>query len=139
VLAAFARPNSGDFELNITYANNDSCEGALPISTGFTLFETDNSSSPFTDCNGVTVDVPVKWFSFVAEPGCNTAVVSSYPSVFVFAGSCASKTCVSGIDKTVQGNENVAWAPTPGATYFIATLPVAGGGDSAGVTVTCHQ
>ncbi len=131
-IAVFALPNSGDFELNITYlydyefqnATNDSCDKATPIRTGFTFESQPGSgfSMPYLNCNdGQTSYDYLRWHTFVAPPYCATAVAFSGPwQVFVYQDGCASATCVTAVKGTAQGSSVVTWKPVAGTTYLIA-------------------
>ncbi len=128
LIAALAVPNSGDFELNVTCdfpTTNDSCNFALPTTTGVTTVETASLSSsfaPITFCNQNLEYLPTKWYTYTSPHSINVTASISSGLLVVFQGSCASSTCVTPIGGSDQVNNVVSWATTAGATYILAII-----------------
>ncbi len=127
LIAAGAIPNSGEYALTITCelpTSNDSCEAALPVVQGITLFET-ASLRFFESAKWYTLVPPVGFTSSVLVSVLPVASNSTGYGIVVYEGSCASLTNVAGVD----GGDSYSWTATLGTTYLIAVFVYANSGD----------
>jgi subtilisin-like proprotein convertase family protein len=117
---------------------NDTCAGAIPLTIPGSVVDTVISATPdsIPSCT-VTGTSNSVWYSFVGNGNtiqlttCN-AMTGSNSAIAVFAGSCASLSCVAGNTTNTStapcstsprdDRASVSVCTIPGATYYVAVL-----------------
>lgn len=146
----FVAPASGgfgDFTICITTPNpppaNDLCAGAIVTAcagtyTGSTADAT-SASDPSTLC-GATPDGNGVWYVFAGDGNIITASLcgSSYDTeINVYAGSCASLTCIDGNDDFCGTSSEVTFTSSVGINYYILVNGFGGASGNYTLAITC--
>jgi hypothetical protein len=126
---------AGAFDIAVTCVDppeNDTCDGALPISCGETIAGTTNNATIDTnvapDC-GTTVTSPGVWYVYEDTSGLVTDITISmcngntaYDSkLSVYTGDCGAPplTCVTGNDDSCGLQSEVSFQSDGATTYYI--------------------
>ncbi|MEO6131317.1 MAG: GEVED domain-containing protein [Saprospiraceae bacterium] len=128
----------------LTPINGDYCSMAISLPCGASLAgnTTNALADPEAFTCGTDIGAPGLWYTFVGD-GQNVIIATctqySYDTQLnAYSGTCASLTCVTGIDDYCNTGSLISFPTTNGVTYYILVQGWGGQVGSYTLTRTCY-